>query len=116
SDEVVFVTSGGAYLKLRGGDIELGCPGTFTVKSAGHVWDGPASMSVDMPTFGQETLGRVPTLIRSTDGNAATGFVGEVKKPSGPLSDLSSNAAGELPAIDADQFERMAVQFIKKNI
>ncbi|WP_321812894.1 type VI secretion system Vgr family protein [Burkholderia sp. BCC1985] len=115
SDEVVFVTSGGAYLKLRGGDIELGCPGTFTVKSAGHVWDGPASMSADMPKFGQDTLGRVPKLVRSTDGNAAAGFEGEVKRPSGPLSNLSSDAAGQLPAVDADQFERLAVQFIKNN-
>ncbi|CAM2179731.1 type VI secretion system secreted protein VgrG [Burkholderia latens] len=116
SDEVVLVTSGGAYLKLRGGDIELGCPGTFTVKSAGHVWGGPSSMNADMPKFDRDTLGRIPTLIRPTDGNAAAGFDGEVRKPSGPLSDLSTNTAGELPAIDADRFERLDVQFIKKKI
>ncbi|AXF21270.1 hypothetical protein CUJ89_12790 [Burkholderia pyrrocinia] len=28
--------------KLDGGNIELGCPGTFTVKAAGHSWGGPA--------------------------------------------------------------------------
>ncbi|WDR88166.1 type VI secretion system Vgr family protein [Burkholderia ambifaria] len=116
SDEVVLVTSGGAYLRLRGGDIELGCPGTFTVKSAGHAWDGPASMSADMPTFAQDTLGRVPKLVRATDGHAAAGFEGEIQKPSGPVSNVSSDVAGQLPAVDADQFERLAVRFIKKNI
>ncbi len=116
SDEVVLVTSGGAYLKLRGGDIELGCPGTFTVKSAGHAWDGPASMSVDMPSFGQDALDRVPKLIRSSDGNAAPGFDGQIQKASGALSNLTADAAGELPAVDTDQFERLAVQFIKKNV
>ncbi|KHK59694.1 hypothetical protein PI86_07700 [Burkholderia sp. A9] len=116
SDEVVLVTSGGAYLKLRGGDIELGCPGTFTVKSAGHAWDGPASMSADMPAFGQDTLDRVPKLVRASDGIAAPGFDGQIHKTSGALSDLTADAAGELPAVDTDQFERLAVQFIKKNV
>ncbi|VWC85863.1 type IV secretion protein Rhs [Burkholderia contaminans] len=116
SDEVVFVTSGGAYLKLHGGDIELGCPGKFTVKSNGHAWDGPASMSVDLPTFDQRTLGRVPKLVRPTDGNAAPGFEGQVRKTSGTLSDLTTDMAGELPEVDTDRFERLAVQFTKKNI
>ncbi|WP_175691656.1 type VI secretion system Vgr family protein [Burkholderia anthina] len=116
SDEVVFVTSGGAYLKLHGGDIELGCPGTFTVKSNGHVWDGPASMRVDLPTFGEAALERVPQLIRSSDGNAAPGFDGQVQKASGTISNLTSNAAGELPTVDTDQFERLTAQFSKKNV
>ncbi|WP_175856036.1 type VI secretion system Vgr family protein [Burkholderia anthina] len=115
SEEVVFVTSGGAYLKLCGGDIELGCPGAFTVKSAGHSWGGPASMDVDMPKFSQDALGRVPKLIHAADGDAAAGFDGRVKKSSTVLSNSMTDAAGTLPAVDADQVERLAVQFIKKN-
>ena len=116
SDEVVFVTSGGAYLKLHGGDIELGCPGKFTVKSNGHAWDGPASMSVDLPTFDQRPLGRVPKLVRPTDGHAAPGFEGQIRKASGTLSDLTTDMAGELPEVDTDRFEKLAVQFTKKNV
>ncbi|KVH08849.1 type IV secretion protein Rhs [Burkholderia anthina] len=116
SDEVVFVTAGGAYLKLRGSDIELGCPGKFTVKSNGHAWDGPASMRADLPAFDRHTLGRVPKLIRPTDGNAAPGFEGQVRKASGTLSNLTTDTAGELPAVDTDRFERLAVQFTKKNV
>ncbi|QTD92269.1 type VI secretion system Vgr family protein [Burkholderia anthina] len=116
SDEVVFVTSGGAYLKLRGGDIELGCPGTFTVKSAGHLWGGAASMDADMPDFGQASLDRVPKLIRASDGDAAPGFDGRIQTASSALSNLTTDSAGELPAVDTDEFERLAVQFLKKNI
>ncbi|AQQ35839.1 type VI secretion system Vgr family protein [Burkholderia cenocepacia] len=116
SDEIVFVTSDGAYLKLHGRDIELGCPGKFTVKSDGHAWDGPASMSVDLPTFDQRPLGRVPKLIRPTDGNAAPGFEGQIRQTSGTLSNLTTDTAGELPAVDTDRFERLAVQFTKKNV
>ena len=115
NDQVVFVTSGGAYLKLNGGDIELGCPGTFTVKSAGHAWGGPASMSTDMPTFDHAPLGRVPKLVRATDGDAVAGFDGHMQRASEALSNLTTDAAGELPAVHGDQFETLSVQFIKKN-
>ncbi|AXF24549.1 type VI secretion system tip protein VgrG [Burkholderia pyrrocinia] len=116
NDQVVFVTSGGAYLKLDGGNIELGCPGTFTVKSAGHSWGGPASMNTDMPKFDKAPLGRVPKLVLATDGAAASGFDGQVQKASGALSNLTTDTAGELPPVHTDHFEKLAVQFIKKNV
>ncbi|WP_193101435.1 type VI secretion system Vgr family protein [Burkholderia sp. Z1] len=116
NDQVVLVTSGGAYLKLDGGNIELGCPGIFTVKSAGHSWDGPASMNADMPKFDKASLGRVPKLVRATDGDAVAGFDGQLRKASGAPSNLTTDTAGELPAVHADQFEKLAVKFIKKNV
>lgn len=116
SDQVVFVTSGGAYLKLQGGDIELGCPGSFTVKSAGHTWGGPASMSTDMPKFDHAPLGRVPKLVRASDGQAAPGFDAEVRKTSGDLLNQKTDSAGKLTPVKSDQFESLAVQFIKKKI
>jgi len=42
---------GGAYLKLQGGNIELGMPGNFTVKAADHHLAGPASLSGDDSQF-----------------------------------------------------------------
>ncbi|WP_423381017.1 type VI secretion system Vgr family protein [Burkholderia sp. LMG 32019] len=116
NNEVTFMTSGGAYMKLSGSNIELGCPGQFIVKSAGHTWDGPASMSTDMPKFDHAPLGRVPKLIRPTDGNPVKGFDAQLTKASGTVSNLTSDANGELPAIHSDQFEKLAVQFVKKNI
>ena len=52
----------------------LGCPGSFTVKSASHTWAGPASMSTDFPKFDQGSLGRVPKLVRATDGQPVEGW------------------------------------------
>lgn len=115
SDQVVFVTSGGAYLKLHGGDIELGCPGSFTVKSAGHTWAGPASMSADMPKFDHAPLGRVPKLVRATDGQPVKGFEGEVRKASGEVIKGKTDANGELPPLKGDQFESFVVNFFKKS-
>ena len=114
SQQVVLVTSGGAYLKLDGANIELGCPGSFTVKSAGHTWGGPASMSADMPKFDAGTMGRVPQLVRATDGVAVSGYEGEVQKATGDLVSGQSDAGGKLPAVSSDRFEPLAVRFFKK--
>ncbi|WP_321841593.1 type VI secretion system Vgr family protein [Burkholderia cepacia] len=113
SDEVVFTTSGGAYLKLHGSDIELGCPGSFTVKSAGHSWQGPASMSTDMPKFDHAPLGRVPKLVRATDGQAVEGMQAEITKASGEVVKGKSDAAGKLAPIQSNQFEPFVVNFFK---
>lgn len=43
SDEITFA-SGGAYIRLKGGNIELHAPGTLDVKGAQQVFDGPAGM------------------------------------------------------------------------
>ncbi|CAE6819842.1 type VI secretion system Vgr family protein [Paraburkholderia aspalathi] len=114
SDQVVLVTSGGAYLKLQGANIELGCPGSFTVKAAGHTWAGPASMSADMPKFDNAPLGRVPKLVRATDGQAVTGIDAEVQKAAGDVVKGQTDAAGKLSPISSDQFQQLAVKFFKK--
>ena len=49
--EIVFTTAGGAYLKLAGGQVEFGCPGSFTVKAASHSLEGPGSMAPQLPLF-----------------------------------------------------------------
>ncbi|WP_176317582.1 type VI secretion system Vgr family protein [Burkholderia vietnamiensis] len=115
NDQVVFTTSGGAYLKLHGSDIELGCPGKFTVKSAGHSWQGPASMGTDMPKFDHAPLGRVPKLVRASDGNPIEGYVGEVHSASGEISKEKTSSAGTMTPIDHDQFEQVVVKFFEKD-
>ncbi|OJA48522.1 type VI secretion system Vgr family protein [Burkholderia ubonensis] len=114
SDQVVFVTSGGAYLKLHGGDIELGCPGNFVVKAAGHQWGGAASMSADLPTFDNAPLGRVPQLVRASDGKPVSGFEGEVRTASGQVVKGVTDSNGKLTPLSGNQFESFVVNFFKK--
>jgi type VI secretion system secreted protein VgrG len=49
-DEIL-VTAGGGYIRLKGGNIEIHCPGTVTVKGASHDVSGPASMNLTLPPF-----------------------------------------------------------------
>jgi type VI secretion system secreted protein VgrG len=49
-DELV-VTCGGAYVRLKGGNIDVHCPGTLSMKAAQHQLSGPGSMNVAFPQF-----------------------------------------------------------------
>ncbi|WP_232454097.1 type VI secretion system Vgr family protein [Burkholderia ubonensis] len=44
SQQGVTLMSGGAYIKISNGNIELGCPGAITLKSANFHWEGPAQL------------------------------------------------------------------------
>ncbi|MEN7531920.1 type VI secretion system Vgr family protein, partial [Cupriavidus sp. DL-D2] len=43
------LSSQGAYIKLDGGNIELGCPGSITLKTTNFTWQGPASLNPEVP-------------------------------------------------------------------
>ena len=51
ADKHITLLCGGAYLKIAGGNVELGMPGTFTVKAGGHRFQGPASLAQEAPAF-----------------------------------------------------------------
>ncbi|WP_407351812.1 type VI secretion system Vgr family protein [Luteimonas sp. R10] len=56
----VLLTATGAYLKLEGGDIELGSPGAIEFKASKKEWTGPASASgnAQVPTAGLEACSK----------------------------------------------------------
>ncbi|WP_414440771.1 type VI secretion system Vgr family protein [Burkholderia sp. 22PA0106] len=47
----VLLTSGGAYIRISGGNIEIHAPGTIDVKGAQHTFAGPASMPYPLPAL-----------------------------------------------------------------
>ncbi|MDI6005309.1 DUF2345 domain-containing protein, partial [Cobetia pacifica] len=47
-NEILF-TSGGGYIRLSGGNIEVHGPGKVDVKGAQHSFGGPASLEGTMP-------------------------------------------------------------------
>jgi type VI secretion system secreted protein VgrG len=48
---ITMISDSSAYLKMQGGNIELGMPGDFIVKAAAHQFVGPASEKVDERHF-----------------------------------------------------------------
>ncbi|WP_175948453.1 type VI secretion system Vgr family protein [Burkholderia pyrrocinia] len=47
--ESLVLSCGGAYIKLSGGNVEIGCPGSITLKRAGLIQEGPASLHESYP-------------------------------------------------------------------
>jgi len=50
-EEILLNVGGGAYIRMRGGNIDVHCPGIVSVKGAEHVVSGPASMPAPLPVF-----------------------------------------------------------------
>ncbi|MDR3410414.1 MAG: type VI secretion system tip protein TssI/VgrG, partial [Formivibrio sp.] len=48
---ITFIASGGAYVKIGDGKVEVGCPGAFTVKAGGHSWAGGDSQNGALPVM-----------------------------------------------------------------
>ncbi|SNS19312.1 type VI secretion system secreted protein VgrG [Noviherbaspirillum humi] len=111
--EVVFMTSGGAYIKLSGADIEFGCPGTLKAKAASHQVQGPASASADLPSFARGDLSRTPQLIRPGDGRPIDGARYRIGLPEQPAIEGRTDALGNAAKVDADKMKNMAVRFFE---
>jgi len=111
--EVSFIVSGGAYLTLKGGNVEIGGPGTMTVKTAGHHWDGPASASTELPVYGEGDFERTPRLLRPTDGQPVEGMTARVERAGAALLAGTSNGAGEGPTVKTDSLQQLMAAFYK---
>ncbi|HIH2752666.1 type VI secretion system tip protein VgrG [Burkholderia aenigmatica] len=49
--EEILLTSGGAYIRIKDGNIEIHAPGKIDIKGSQHSFSGPASMSYALPAF-----------------------------------------------------------------
>jgi type VI secretion system secreted protein VgrG len=47
----VLLTSGGAYIRIQGGNIEIHAPGKIDVKGSQHAFNGPMSAPYDLPAL-----------------------------------------------------------------
>lgn len=109
--EITLAVSGGAYLKLAGGNVELGGPGVITLHGSDHIWGGPASGSVDLPQFSQGDLGRQPVIVRPTDGAPVGQAAYRITKGDGSVSQGQTNAQGQTAPLTGQAFEQFKVNF-----
>ncbi|TDS97886.1 type VI secretion system secreted protein VgrG [Rahnella sp. BIGb0236] len=63
--------AGGAYIRLSGGNIELGCPGDITMKQSKLLYSGPASLKSTMPELPDSGPQSIKFMLLDALGNAA---------------------------------------------
>jgi type VI secretion system secreted protein VgrG len=114
AEEIVFINSAGAYLQLKGDSPEIGGGGPMTIKTNGHHWNGPASKSAELPTFGEGDFARTPRLLRATDGEPVPDMELHVERDGlEPITD-KSNGEGKGNEIVASGIQRIKAFFYQK--
>jgi type VI secretion system secreted protein VgrG len=71
----IVVTSGGAYARIKGGNIDIHCPGTLEIRAARIVLSGPDGMQVampEMPVPGEHLYSQRLVAVNPIDGSAQT--------------------------------------------
>ena len=112
-EEVTLMVSGGAYLTLKGGNVEVGGPGPMTIKTDGHHWNGPASASTELPTFGAGDFGRVPQLVRATDGKPVEGVKVFIERAGESPINGVTDGDGKAGKIVSDRLQRIRAIFYR---
>ncbi|ALK29579.1 type VI secretion system Vgr family protein [Burkholderia plantarii] len=65
----ILLTSGGAYIRIKDGNIDIHAPGTIDIKGARHAFAGPASLPYPLPGLPQSIC--VECLLRRAESRAA---------------------------------------------
>lgn len=58
-DEIL-LNSGGGYIRLKGGNIEIHCPSSVSVKGASHDFKGPGNSPASLTALPQGQIGEPP--------------------------------------------------------
>ncbi|WP_186260471.1 type VI secretion system Vgr family protein [Burkholderia gladioli] len=72
AQQEILLTSGGAYIRIKGGNIEIHAPGKIDVKGAQHAFSGPTRMDYPLPTA-PTSRGAAALLYQYHDGTPVQG-------------------------------------------
>lgn len=114
ADEILLSVAGGAYIKLSGGNVEIGAPGVIRMRAASHDWSGPATRGVDLPSFDKDDLGRTPQLLRVTDGAVVPGVRFETLRADGSSDSGQVDAQGRATTTGSSAFEQVMTRFLEE--
>ncbi|KWA13991.1 type VI secretion system Vgr family protein [Burkholderia territorii] len=102
--EEILLTSGGAYVRIKGGNIEIHAPGKIDVKGGQHAFSGPTSMHKTFKAEGKKADMRIRYV--DADGNVPHGEPIKFTTEDGTEHSVALDAEGkaELKNIDFDEF------------
>ncbi|MGF6768120.1 type VI secretion system secreted protein VgrG [Paraburkholderia sp. GAS199] len=100
----ILLTSGGAYVRISGGNIEIHAPGKIDIKGSQHSFAGPTSLDRTYNTEGKKADMRIRYM--DAEGNVPEGEPIKLASENGALHNvvLDSEGKGELTGIDFGKF------------
>ncbi|MDR3409531.1 MAG: type VI secretion system tip protein TssI/VgrG [Formivibrio sp.] len=111
---ITCIASGGAYIKLEGGNVEVGCPGAFTVKAGSHVWAGPGSLNGDVPKMPAATglYNEAFQIKDEVTGNPMPFVKYRIEREDGQILEGIADAEGKTARIHAKKSEQIKLHII----
>ncbi|WP_155623716.1 DUF2345 domain-containing protein, partial [Burkholderia territorii] len=85
ADQGILLTSGGGYIRIKDGNIEIHTPGAVDVKGASHTFAGPASMGYPLPSPRPDQPGQLELFHKYVNGEAVKGGLFTVRDVNGAV-------------------------------
>jgi type VI secretion system secreted protein VgrG len=115
ADKHVTLTSGGGYIKISGGNIEIHCPGSVSIKAGNYSLTGPTSMSAELPSFGKGDTGKKFKLQYGMSTTPVPDQKYKITLDDGQVIQGVTDQAGQTSLAAKDQMRMAAVEFLKKD-
>ncbi|NNB43706.1 type VI secretion system Vgr family protein [Pseudomonas chlororaphis] len=112
--EHITLMCGGAYLTLKGGNIELGMPGNFTVKAAKHSLVGPAHASTTFNSWDSTPFDDAFVLRDENTLEPLANTAVELLRGDGAPLKLTTDAQGRLPRQQDLAMDRVQIRVLAK--
>lgn len=110
ASEELILSCGGAYIKLSGGNIELGCPGNILLKAANVNQTGPASLDTPPVSFPKGYSGSFT--IKDTETGETKPFTKyKVTTPEGDVFEGVSDSSGKTAPLYSSTPGKMDIEF-----
>lgn len=106
----LILSCGGAYIKLSGGNIELGCPGNILLKAANVNQTGPASLDTPPVTF-PKGYSEGFTTTSSTSGAVKPFTTYKITTAEGDVYEGISGAEGETSPIFTSMPSQLKIEY-----
>ena len=79
----ILLASGGGYIKLSGGNIDIHCPGNISIKGAKHALSGGGSLAANLPPLPQPGKHWIAASLMDADGQPVSGAKYKIRFDSG---------------------------------
>ncbi len=109
-DELTLICGGG-YIRLKGGNVEIGGPGKLLVKNAGISKAGAANMEGVMKSFSPETFDEKFVATNALTGHPIANLPYRITKPGGKVIEGVTSASGETELAQSEIVDDMILTF-----
>lgn len=115
AEQHVTLTSGGAYIKIANGNIDIHAPGSVSVKGANYALTGPTSMQAELPQFSKGDTGKKFVLHYGMSQTPAPNQPYKITMDDGQVVEGKTDSQGQTTLAAKDQMRIANVEFMKKD-